>query len=91
MPDATDWFATLLRMPDVMTKNETQELSEEEWAVVYSAVEKAVGALVDFRKQEGAALEKKLAPGPGQRHPVPVGGHRHLDPRVRDVRQPARP
>lgn len=41
-----------------MTKNETQELSEEEWAVVYSAVEKAVDALVDFRKQEGAALEK---------------------------------
>ena len=52
--------ATLLRMPDVMTKNDTQELSEEEWAVVYSAVEKAVGALVDFRKQEGAALEKKF-------------------------------
>ena len=52
VPDATDWFATLLRMPDVM--------SEEEWAVVYSAVEKAVGALVDFRKQEGAALEKKF-------------------------------
>ena len=23
--------------------------------------------------------------------PVPVGGHRHFDPRVRDVRQPARP
>ena len=60
VPDATDWFATLLRMPDVMTKNDTQELSEEEWAVVYSAVEKAVGALVDFRKQEGAALEKKF-------------------------------
>ena len=55
VPDATDWFATLLRMPDVMTKNDTQELSEEE-----SAVEKAVGALVDFRKQEGAALEKKF-------------------------------
>ena len=55
VPDATDWFATLLRMPDVMTKNDTQELSEEEWAVV-----KAVGALVDFRKQEGAALEKKF-------------------------------
>ena len=60
IPEPADWFATLLRMPDVMTKNDTQELSEEEWAVVYSAVEKAVGALVDFRKQEGAALEKKF-------------------------------
>ncbi len=55
-----DWFDTLLRMPDVMTKNQTQELTEEEWNVVYSAVEKAIGALVDFRKQEGAALEKKF-------------------------------
>lgn len=60
IPAPEDWFSTLLRMPDVMTKNETQELSEEEWAVVYSAVEKAVDALVDFRKQEGAALEKKF-------------------------------
>ena len=60
IPVPADWFQTLLRMPDVMTKNDTQELSEEEWAVVYSAVEKAVGALVDFRKQEGAALEKKF-------------------------------
>lgn len=58
--EGADWFATLLRMPDVMTKNETQELSEEEWTVAYEAVEKAVDALVDFRKQEGTALEKKF-------------------------------
>ena len=51
VPDATDWFATLLRMPDVMTKNETQELSEEEWAVVYTAVEKAVDALVSASRK----------------------------------------
>ena len=31
----TDWFQTLLRMPDVMTRTETQELSEEEWGIVY--------------------------------------------------------
>ena len=37
-----------------------------------------------------AELHHRMAPGSGQRHPVPVGGHRHLDPRVRDVRQPAR-
>lgn len=60
MPDTTDWFATLLRMPDVMTKNDTQELTEEEWTVAYAAVEQAVGALVDFRKQEGVALEQKF-------------------------------
>ena len=30
IPEPADWFATLLRMPDVMTKNETQELSDED-------------------------------------------------------------
>ena len=60
IPDPADWFATLLRMPDVMTKNETQELSDEEWAVAHVAVEEAIGHLIDFRKQEGAALEKKF-------------------------------
>lgn len=60
IPEPADWFATLLRMPDVMTKNETQELSDEEWAVAHVAVEEAIGHLIDFRKQEGAALEKKF-------------------------------
>lgn len=60
IPEPADWFATLLRMPDVMTKNETQELSDEEWVVVHVAVEEAIGHLIDFRKQEGAALEKKF-------------------------------
>ena len=32
--NARDWFATLLRMPDVLTKADVQELSEEEWEVV---------------------------------------------------------
>lgn len=60
VPDATGWFSTLLRLPDVMTKNETQELSDEEWALVHTVVSEAIGHLVDFRKQEGAALEKKF-------------------------------
>ncbi|WP_195501332.1 YicC/YloC family endoribonuclease [Bacteroides clarus] len=60
IPEPADWFATLLRMPDVMTKNETQELSDKEWAVAHVAVEEAIGHLIDFRKQEGAALEKKF-------------------------------
>ena len=60
IPEPADWFATLLRMPDVMTKNETQELSDEEWAVAHVAVEEAIGHLIDFRKQEGTALEKKF-------------------------------
>lgn len=60
IPYPQDWFTTLLRMPDVMTKTETQELSEEEWTVVHAAVQQAIARLVEFRKQEGAALEKKF-------------------------------
>lgn len=60
IPEPEDWFSTLLRMPDVMTKNDTMELTDEDWAMVRVAVEGAIQHLVDFRKQEGAALEKKF-------------------------------
>ena len=61
IPLPTDWFATLLRLPDVMTKTETEELSEEEWTIVRQTVSEAIQKLVDFRKQEGAALYKKFS------------------------------
>ena len=60
IPMPTDLFATLLRMPDVLTKVDVQELSEEEWAVVRKGIEEAIAQLVDFRKQEGKALAKKF-------------------------------
>lgn len=59
-PEPGDWLQVLLRMPEVMSKTEIQELSEEEWNTVHATVLEAVGHLVDFRKQEGAALEKKF-------------------------------
>jgi uncharacterized protein (TIGR00255 family) len=60
IPLPSDWFATLLRLPDVMTKVENTELSEEEWETVHAAVLEAINHLVDFRKQEGKALEAKF-------------------------------
>jgi uncharacterized protein (TIGR00255 family) len=60
IPLPSDWFATLLRMPDVMTKVENAELSDEEWDAVHAGVLEAVNHLVDFRKQEGKALEAKF-------------------------------
>lgn len=60
IPAPTDWFTLLLRMPDVTTRTETECLTDEEWAVARAAVEEAVDKLVDFRKQEGAALQKKF-------------------------------
>ena len=56
-----DWMQTLTRMPDVLTKTEVEVLDNEEWQAARQGVCEAVQALVDFRKQEGAALEKKFA------------------------------
>jgi len=60
IPMPEDCFYTLLRMPDVLTKTETEVLDEEEWLVVREAVKQALKNLVDFRTQEGAALQKKF-------------------------------
>ena len=60
LPEPADWVGTLLRLPDVLAKNEVQELTDEEWAQAHEAIRQAIDALVDFRKQEGAALEKKF-------------------------------
>ena len=60
IPVPEDWFYTLLRMPDVLTKTDTAELDDEEWKTVKGAVSEALKNLVDFRTQEGAALQKKF-------------------------------
>ncbi len=60
IPEPQDWMCTLTRMPDVLTKTEQEVLDDEEWNVARQAVEQAINALVSFRKQEGAALEKKF-------------------------------
>ena len=60
IPEPTDWFSTLLRMPDVTTKTEIEVLDEAEWATAKKAISEAIENLVDFRKQEGAALERKF-------------------------------
>ena len=60
IPEPTDWYATLLALPDITTKTENEELTNEEWAVASTAIDEAIHALVDFRKQEGAALQHKF-------------------------------
>ena len=56
----TDWMQLLIRMPDVLTKTESEVLDDEEWQTVRQGVEEALQHLVDFRTQEGAALERKF-------------------------------
>lgn len=59
----SDWFQTLLRLPDSI-KTETTELDESEWGIILTAVKDAITQLKEFRKQEGKMLyqlfEKKI-------------------------------
>lgn len=51
----------ILRMPDAVSKQDTvEELTEEEWNVARSVSEQAVNQLMEFRTQEGKALEQKF-------------------------------
>ena len=61
IPEPDDWMYTLVRMPDVLTRNDTEVLGDEEWTVVQQAIEEAIDALVSFRQQEGAALQLKFS------------------------------
>ena len=56
----TDWMQLLIRMPDVLTKTDQEVLDDEEWLAVKQGINEALQHLVDFRIQEGAALEKKF-------------------------------
>ena len=61
IPEPDDYWPAIIRMPDVLSRNEvSQELSEEEWVVARSVVQQAVDRLVAFRRQEGEALQKKF-------------------------------
>ena len=60
IPEPNDWFTTLLRMPDVTAKIDVEELDEAEWEAAKEAINEAINKLIDFRTQEGAALQKKF-------------------------------
>ncbi len=55
----TNWFEIILRFPEVM-KNETAELTDEEWAVVKTTLLASIEQLQLYRKEEGKALHAVL-------------------------------
>jgi len=52
-------FLATLRLPEVLQIS-NNELTADEWAVVSAAFEQAVQLFLDFRKQEGAALQNDI-------------------------------
>ena len=51
-----DIVGAILRMPDVTKIQETNEINDEEWAVVIQTIEEAIKQFNAFREQEGLSL-----------------------------------
>lgn len=60
IPEPQEWFRILLSMPDVTTRTDMEVLTDEEWAAALQAIDDAISHLIEFRTQEGAALQKKF-------------------------------
>ena len=58
--NSADWMKMIMRMPDIMSRQEAEILTDEEWTAARKAVDEALSNLEAFRRQEGAALKKKF-------------------------------
>ena len=59
IPMSSDILSAIIRMPDVM-KNNSEDLSDEEWALVLNTVKSAIKSCIDFRIAEGKEIEKDV-------------------------------
>ena len=60
IPEPQDWLQTLMRLPDVTTRTEVEVLTDAEWQAASKAIAQALDQLAAFRRQEGAALQRKF-------------------------------
>lgn len=60
IPYPQDWFLTLMRMPDVLQRTEIEVLEPDEWKAASQAIDSALADIIAYRRQEGAALQKKF-------------------------------
>ena len=52
-------LSSLIRMPELQL-NGSDELTDEEWAAVESAIQKSINRCCEYRKEEGRILEKDV-------------------------------
>lgn len=57
IPEPDDWYGVLLRLPDVVS-SDTADLIPSDTETLFTAVDEAVEALMQFRASEGAKLEE---------------------------------
>lgn len=57
LPEPSDWQSLLLHLPEAVSSDATQDVTEEEKDAVKRAVEEATDALMKYRRAEGEKLE----------------------------------
>ena len=60
VPEPKDWWGLFVRMPEVLSHSEQVALTDEEWQVARTVVEQSIEQLMEFRRQEGRALQTKF-------------------------------
>ncbi len=58
LPEPADWYATLLRFPDIYHSEQNAEITDDERRALTECVNAAADALTEFRRAEGAKLEQ---------------------------------
>jgi len=59
IPIGQETISSILRLPDVL-KNNSDDLTDEEWKIVLDTISKALSDCNEFRKAEGANIEKDI-------------------------------
>lgn len=61
LPEPSDWYSLLLRMPDVLKTDSRSEPDDEEAAALFKALDEALDGLMSHRRSEGEKLEEFFA------------------------------
>lgn len=61
LPEPSDWYAVLMRMPDVVSIESVVDATDDEAAALMAAVDRAVASTMDYRAVEGKKLEAFFA------------------------------
>ena len=61
MDEPTDWWALMMRFPDVLVAESDTDVNEDETKAVMDTVSRAADALMDYRRAEGKKLEAFFA------------------------------
>lgn len=57
LPEPADWYATLLRLPDVVRTNSSTGLRPEIRTDILETLNRAIDELISYRRNEGSKLE----------------------------------